>query len=213
MDSISNRQWAVLNLSSDIPSLFIPYFRPMQIILASKSPRRQQLLAGLDIPFEIDPMDIPEDFPEHLNGAAVAEYLALAKSKGYTKPLNEKILLTCDTIVCLDGETINKPIDLEDAKRMLRKLSGKMHEVYTGVCLRNESSEQVFSECTKVYFCRLTDEQINHYVKKYQPLDKAGAYGVQEWIGYVAVERMEGCYYNVMGLPLSRIYRELMGLK
>ncbi|MSQ78696.1 MAG: septum formation protein Maf [Flavobacteriaceae bacterium] len=184
----------------------------MQLILASKSPRRQQLLAGLDIPFEIDPMDIPEDFPEHLQGASVAEYLALAKSKGYTKPLNGKTLLTCDTIVCLEGEVINKPTNLEDAKRMLRKLSGKMHEVYTGVCLRSESGENVFSECTKVYFIQLTDAQIDHYVEKYKPLDKAGAYGVQEWIGYAAVERIEGCYYNVMGLPLSRIYRELMGL-
>jgi septum formation protein len=179
------------------------------IILSSKSPRRQQLLAGLDIPYSIDPLDIDESFPTHLIKGAVAEYLCNAKSEGYSKPIGDQILLTCDTIVCIDNLVINKPANANEAKIMLQNLSGKMHEVYTGVCLRNDVKKYIFSECTKVYFRELSESEIEYYIEKYKPYDKAGAYGVQEWLGYVAVEKIEGCFYNVMGLPLSKVYEAL----
>lgn len=182
---------------------------PHKLILCSQSPRRRQLLAGLDISFETEMLDMDESFPKDLIKGEVAQWLAEKKSATYTKPIDDKILLTCDTIVCLGEEVINKPIDLEDAKTMLKKLSGSMHEVYTGVCLRSTSKQISFTTCTQVFMKTLTAEEIEYYTGIYKPLDKAGAYGIQEWLGYIGIEKINGCYYNVMGLPLNKIYESL----
>ena len=181
-----------------------------KIILCSQSPRRRHLLAGLDVDFETDALDMDESFPNHLVKGEVAYWLAEKKSTTYTKPLGDKILLTCDTIVCLGNEVINKPQDLAEATAMIEKLSGRMHEVYTGVCLRTQTKQTTFTVCTKVYFKPLTEQEISYYVNTYKPMDKAGAYGIQEWLGYIGIDKIEGCYYNVMGLPLSKIYEVLL---
>lgn len=186
------------------------------IILASNSPRRKELLGGLDLEFRtwVIP-DIDESYPVTLPADETAEYLAIKKSEPYfTAPhieaLNDDdVVLTADTVVILDGEVLGKPVDAEDARNMLRKLSGKIHYVITGVCLRTKQRSHHFSVKTDVTFANLTDEQIDYYVDKYKPLDKAGAYGIQEWIGYVGVTNLNGSYFNVMGLPVQRIYAEL----
>ena len=183
----------------------------VQLLLASKSPRRQYLLKEAGYNFEVVSIDVEEDFPADLKRAEVAAYLAEKKAKGYTADFNGKVLVTADTIVCVDDEVINKPADAAEAAAMLKKLSGRVHTVITGVCLRTELKTKVFTEETKVYFKPLTDEEINHYITTCQPFDKAGAYGIQEWIGYIGVEKIEGDYYNVMGFPLARFYKEING--
>lgn len=181
------------------------------IILASQSPRRQELLSGLDIPFTVKVIPgIEENYPDTLAGADVALYLAKQKAAAYNHLLNaDTLVITADTIVWCDGEVLGKPSGAQDAREMLARLSGKEHTVYTGVCLQSKDRQVAFSASTEVRFANLTADEIDYYVEKYLPMDKAGSYGVQEWIGYVAVEHIDGSFYNVMGLPVQRLYSEL----
>ncbi len=183
----------------------------MRIILASNSPRRRELLSGLDIDYEIRIMpNIAEDYPADLPADEVAEYISREKAAAYLPTLaDDELVITADTVVILDGDIIGKPHSLEEAKQMLHRLSGKKHRVMTGVCLSSKQRQHAFSAKTDVQFSPLTEEEIDYYVEKYQPLDKAGAYGVQEWIGYVGVTALEGSYFNVMGFPVQRVYQEL----
>lgn len=190
-----------------------------KIILASGSPRRQELLKGLDLDFEILlKKGVNENFPDTLRGGEIPLYLSQLKARAYNDVLTpDTILLTADTIVWLDGRVLGKPKDLEDAKRMITMLSGRTHEVFTGVTLTtlspaNERIEDSFVAESKVTFNSLTPSQIDYYVNTYKPLDKAGAYGVQEWIGYVGVKRIEGSFYNIMGLPVAMLYQHLQPL-
>ncbi len=182
-----------------------------KIILASNSPRRRELLAGLDIPFEVKVLPgVSESYPADLPTCETAEYIAREKAAAYQGMIaDDELVLTADTIVVLGDEVLGKPRDAADAHGMLRKLSGKTHRVITGVCLTTAKQQRHFSVTTEVTFKELSDAEINYYVEKYKPLDKAGAYGVQEWIGYVGVTGLNGSYYNVMGLPVQRIYKEL----
>ncbi|MGI6048442.1 MAG: Maf-like protein [Petrimonas sp.] len=182
-----------------------------KIILASNSPRRKELLSGLDIGYEIRTLpDIDEEYPNDIPLEKVAEFLARKKTAAYLPVLNDnELLITADTIVFLNNKIYGKPVNNADAEQMLRDLSGQIHLVITGVCLTSTKKQVVFSDTTKVTFSDLSDEEIEYYVEKYQPIDKAGAYGVQEWIGYVAVKHIEGSYFNVMGLPIHRVYEEL----
>ena len=181
------------------------------IILASNSPRRRELLAGLDVDFEVRVvMGVSEAYPAGLPVMDVAGYVAREKAGAYKDQLGGgAVVLTADTVVVLGGEVLGKPKDLDDARRMLRMLSGMTHHVVTGVCLTAADRQRCFSVVTDVTFRELSDEEINYYVDKYRPLDKAGAYGIQEWIGYVGVTSISGSYFNVMGLPVQRIYEEL----
>lgn len=182
-----------------------------QIILASKSPRREQLLKGLDIPFIINVKEVAEEFPPHLKKEEIALYLAELKAAAYETEIDEKTLvITADTIVWINNTLLNKPKDYADAVSILNQLSGNMHEVITGVCLKTKNKTKSFYALTKVYFRTLTPQEIDYYISKYQPYDKAGAYGAQEWIGYTAIEKIEGSYFNVMGLPTRLLYEELM---
>jgi septum formation protein len=169
------------------------------------------LLSGLDIDYEIRIMpNIAEDYPADLPADEVAEYISREKAAAYLPTLaDDELVITADTVVILDGDIIGKPHSLEEAKQMLHRLSGKKHRVMTGVCLSSKQRQHAFSAKTDVQFSPLTEEEIDYYVEKYQPLDKAGAYGVQEWIGYVGVTALEGSYFNVMGFPVQRVYQEL----
>ena len=215
----------------------------MKIILASNSPRRKELLAGLGIPYDVFVLQgIDESYPDTLPANEVAEYIARKKAKAYRNEIrstkNEKLstdsklstlnsqlitppnwegmgeglILTADTIVVCDGEILGKPHDADDACAMLRKLSGKTHQVYTGYCLQTADKTVSGTVCSDVTFKELSDEEITYYVEKYNPLDKAGAYGIQEWIGYIGITGIRGSYYNVMGLPVQRIYEEIKKL-
>lgn len=183
----------------------------MNIILASNSPRRRELLSGLGLDFEVRVLPgIDESHPAELQGGDIPLYISKKKADAYLASLQlDELLITADTIVWLDGEVLEKPKDEADACRMLHELSGKTHQVFTGVCLTTTEKQVSFSCRSDVTFCQLTDEEINHYVQCYRPLDKAGAYGVQEWIGYVGVERIEGSFFNVVGLPVQRLYQAL----
>lgn len=180
-----------------------------KIILASKSPRRQELIKALNLEFIIKIHEIDESFPAHLKKEKVPLYLAEQKAAAFKEDPGDYIILTADTIVSVDEQVINKPADKEEAVKMLQLLSGRMHEVYTGVCLKSSKKQKSFFEKTEVYFNKLTSEEIELYIEKYKPYDKAGAYGIQEWIGYIGIEKINGDFYNVMGLPVSRLYREL----
>lgn len=178
------------------------------VILASNSPRRKELLGGLGIPFEVRVLkDIDESYPSHLKGAEIPLFISKKKAEAYLSTLHDdELLITADTIVSLDGEALGKPADAEEAVRMLQMLSGRVHDVMTGVCVTTRSKERSFVSETKVRFATLTAEEIQFYVDHYAPLDKAGAYGIQEWIGFAGVEAIEGSYFNVMGLPIQRLY-------
>ena len=179
------------------------------IILGSQSPRRKELLAGLDIEFTTKViLGLEETYPDTLQGEEIPIYLAEQKADAYTLEDND-LLITADTIVWLDGHVYGKPADEAEAREMLRSLSGKTHDVITGVCVRTNKKNVSFASTTKVRFAELTDAEIEHYVNKYRPMDKAGAYGIQEWIGYIGVEHIEGSYFNVMGLPIQRLYTAL----
>ena len=182
-----------------------------KIILASNSPRRRELLAGLGLDFEVRVLQgVDERYPETLPVDDVAEYIAAEKAAAYRSVMKpDELIITADTVVICDGEVLGKPVDEADACRMLRQLSGKTHHVVTGVCLTTKTAQRRFSVTTEVTFKTLTDEEIHHYVDTYRPLDKAGAYGIQEWIGYIGCTGLKGSYYNVMGLPVQRIYSEL----
>lgn len=181
------------------------------IILASNSPRRKELLSGLDIDYRIEILpDIDESYPDHLVGEEIAAHIAKKKADAYTDSLkDDSLLITADTIVVLDGIVYGKPVDEADAIRMLKALSGKTHEVITGVSITTQAKQRTFTVVSEVRFAELEDAEIEYYVSKYKPFDKAGAYGVQEWIGYIAVEYISGSYFNIMGLPVQRLYREL----
>ena len=181
------------------------------IILASNSPRRRQLLSGLDIDFEVKVLpDIEENYPDNLATPDIPVYIATEKAAAYKDLMSEHdLIITADTVVVLGDEVLGKPVSLDDAKRMLRELSGQTHQVITGVCLMTRQRQRSFAVTTDVTFKALTEAEISYYVEKYQPLDKAGAYGIQEWIGYIGVTSLSGSYFNVMGLPVQRIYNEL----
>jgi septum formation protein len=186
---------------------------PWRMVLASSSPRRRHLLHGLDMPVEITRVDVDETPPEDLPPVDVAEHLARKKSDAWEGILaDDQVLITADTTVLLGNLLLNKPSDDEDARRMLGLLAGKEHLVITGVCLRTVRKTVSFSDQAKVKFRALPENEIAYYVDRYSPLDKAGAYGVQDWIGYTAVERIEGSFYTVMGLPMHRVYAELKRL-
>lgn len=181
------------------------------IILASNSPRRKELLSGLDIPYEIKTLpDIDESYPGYLTREDIAIYIAKEKADAYLDNMADNtLLITADTIVLLDGKVYGKPQDEAEAKQMLHDLSGKTHQVLTGVCITTKEKQKAFGVSSEVRFSKLDDDEIEYYVTKYKPLDKAGAYGVQEWIGYIAVDYISGSYFNIMGLPIQRLYREL----
>ena len=211
----------------------------MKILLGSQSPRRRELLAGLDVDFRVVAIDADEHYPEGLQGGEIPYFISRAKAEAYSEPLAEdEILLTADTIVwvsgkgeamvrpgdrssleaggdacALGGVMLGKPKDEEEARGMLLLLSGRMHEVYTGVTIRTRDGMQTIVDKTEAWFRALSKEEIDHYVERYKPLDKAGAYGVQEWIGYVGVTKIVGSYFNVMGLPVERVWEILSNLK
>lgn len=182
-----------------------------EILLASNSPRRRELLAGLDIEYRVTALpEVDESYPATLSGEEIPLYISQEKAAAYRSQMKENtLLITADTIVWLDGRVYGKPHDLDDAKAMLRALSGKTHTVITGVTLTSMQKQISFAVSTEVDFAPLADDEIDYYVDRYRPLDKAGAYGVQEWIGYIGVTGLHGSYYNVMGLPIQRLYTEL----
>lgn len=183
----------------------------MKYILASNSPRRKELLGGLGIDFDVNVIPgIDESYPETLPASEVAEFISQKKAQPYESLLaDDEMVITADTVVVCDGEIMGKPKDADDARRMLRKISDKTHQVYTGVCLLTKQVNRHFSVCTDVTFRNLTDEEIDYYIINYKPFDKAGAYGIQEWIGYIGVTGLNGSYFNVMGLPVQRIFDEI----
>ena len=181
----------------------------MKIVLASNSPRRRELLGALEVDFEVRTLDgIEESYPQGLTVTGIPEHISSRKAMAYALA-DDELLITADTIVYLDGEVLGKPANAKEACAMLRKLSGKTHQVITGVTLRTVDRSHTFSCVTEVTFAQLAEEQIKHYVDNYAPFDKAGAYGIQEWIGYVGVTKINGSYYNVMGLPVQRLNQEL----
>ena len=182
-----------------------------KIILASNSPRRRELLAGLDISFEVKVIPgIDESYPEDLPAVEVPQYISKAKADAYLGMIDDDtMVITADTVVVLDDEILGKPVDDDDARRILHKLSGKTHQVITGVCLTSLDKQRVFAVTTGVTFKQFTEQEIDYYVSHYHPLDKAGAYGIQEWIGHIGVTALNGSYFNVMGLPVQRIYMEM----
>lgn len=185
---------------------------PYRLVLASQSPRRKELLKGLDLPFSVMTKDTPENFPDTLKGADIATYLSRRKSEAFTEaelPAGY-LLITADTIVWLNDKVLNKPTDHTEARAMLNALSGERHTVFTGVTLRSSQKTITFSAATDVWFRNLTAAEIDYYLDHYKPYDKAGSYGVQEWIGYMGINRIEGSYFNVMGLPTQQLYTELI---
>ena len=188
----------------------LPIFNKYKFVLASKSPRRQDLLKGIVPEFDIMLRDTAESYPATLQGAQIVEHLAKLKASAFEGELAyNQLLITADTIVWIDNQVLGKPKNRDVAIEMLRQLSGRKHTVYTGVCLKTTQKERVFSAATDVYFRQLSDDEIAYYVDTYKPFDKAGSYGIQEWIGYVGIERIDGSYFNVMGLPVQRLYQEL----
>jgi septum formation protein len=186
-------------------------FKNQSVVLASSSPRRQELFKGLNIPFSIEVKHINEHYPPHLKGAEITEFLVKLKAQPFKKNLTKnKIIITADTIVWINNFSLEKPKNAKDAIKMLKLLSGKSHKVITSVCIKTKRKEKIFSSITKVYFKELSDAEINYYVKKYNPMDKAGAYGIQEWIGFIGISKIKGSYFNVMGLPIDKLYEELI---
>lgn len=185
-----------------------------KVILASNSPRRKELLSGLGIDYEVRTLpDVDESYPESLQGADIPLYISKEKADAYRALLQSgELMITADTIVWLDGRVLGKPKDREDALQMLRDMSGRTHEVFTGVCITTTDWQRSFAAQTEVRFAQLTEEEITYYVDRYQPMDKAGSYGVQEWIGFIGVENISGSYFNIMGLPVQRLYRELKAI-
>ena len=183
------------------------------VILASGSPRRQQFLKDLGIDFVIRTKDIKEVYPKYLHGKEITDYLAVLKANAFKDSLKKnEILITADTIVRFNGKVLGKPTDAKNAKEMLKELSGQAHEVITSVCIKTSEKQILINDSTDVYFKVLTDDEINFYVENYQPFDKAGSYGIQEWLGYIGVEKIVGSYYNVMGFPVHKFYKEMMNL-
>lgn len=186
---------------------------PYHIILGSKSPRRQELLKSLDLEFEIKVRSVDEAFPSDLPVDELAEFIARKKSEAFSDIQNQELVITSDTVVVCNNEPMAKASSANEALEMLTQLSGKTHQVITGVCIKTKESIISFSEATQVTFRHLEEDEIEYYIDKYKPFDKAGAYGIQEWIGMIGIESITGDFYNVMGLPLHRLYLELNKLK
>jgi septum formation protein len=181
-----------------------------QIVLASKSPRRKELLSGLGIGFTVQTLDTDESFPNDMNVDEVAEYLAIKKAQPFIASMDQsQLIITADTIVVVDNVVLGKASGYDEAYLMLEQLSGKAHRVLTGIGLFSKTKQVSFTSSSTVYFKKLSHEEIDYYITHFQPFDKAGAYGIQEWIGYIGVEKIEGSYFNVMGLPIQRLYEEL----
>ena len=185
--------------------------RNYDIILASNSPRRKELLQRLGLPFKVRTLfGVDESFPENLRGEDIALYIARKKAEAYKSSMSSKeLLITADTIVCLDGVVMGKPYGAENAKTILRQLSGRVHQVITGLTVLTQVKQESFAVTSHVKFANVTEDEIDYYVDNYLPFDKAGAYGIQEWFGLVAVEELRGSYFNVMGLPVQRLYTVL----
>ena len=186
-----------------------------KIVLASASPRRRELLAGLDLDFLVKSLpDVDESFPETLSGGEIPLYISKKKADAYLPSMaDDELVITADTIVWLDGKALGKPVDEADARRMLHNMSGKTHAVFTGVTITTKNEQRSFVAQSNVSFAVLNDDEVDYYIQKYKPMDKAGAYGAQEWIGYIGMENIEGSYFNVMGLPVQRLYSELKKIK
>ena len=181
-----------------------------EIVLGSQSPRRNELLKGLNLDFTVEVIDVEENYPKSIVGVDIPMYLAEKKAKAYISQMKDNtLLITADTIVWHEGKVLGKPVDENDARKMLQTLSGKTHQVITGVCISTLKHKKIFHVISEVRFSRLSPIEIDYYLENYQPYDKAGSYGVQEWIGYVGVEHINGSYFNVMGLPVQRLYNEL----
>ncbi|MFK5890924.1 MAG: Maf-like protein [Flavobacteriaceae bacterium] len=180
------------------------------IILASGSPRRQNFLKELGLDFKIQLKEVEENYPKYLKKEAITNYLALEKANAFKDLEINDILITADTIVWFKNKALEKPKDATEAREMLEKLSGKKHLVITSFCLKSKEKEKVFNCITKVYFNKLTPQIIDYYITNYSPYDKAGAYGIQEWIGYIGVKKIKGSYFNVMGFPVHKFYKELL---
>lgn len=178
-------------------------------LLASKSPRRHEIFSLSGFDFEIVSIDADEEYPEHLKESEVCCFLSEHKSKHYKSSMGDSILVTADTIVCIDDKILNKPANIEESKEMLSTLSGRTHTVYTGCTLRNDQKTHTFHEATRVSFHDLSDNEIDSYIKNCQPFDKAGSYGIQDWMGLIGVKKIDGCFYNVMGFPAAKFYREV----
>ncbi|PID68312.1 MAG: septum formation protein Maf [Flavobacteriia bacterium] len=184
-------------------------FQDKRLILASGSPRRHELLKGMDIPFTVKTIEVEEQYPGYLTKEAITDYLSQLKADAFKQLDANDIVITADTIVWSEGTALTKPIDADNAVKTLQKLSGRKHEVYTSVCVKSPDKQVVFSDCTSVYFKVFDPDEVSYYVSVYKPFDKAGAYGVQEWLGYIGIERLEGSYYNVVGLPVHKLYQVL----
>jgi septum formation protein len=182
------------------------------VILASGSPRRQQFFKDLDIDFTIQLKEVEELYPEELKGSEITDFLADLKSKSFTNLSEKELLITSDTIVWLEGKALGKPTDAADAFLMLSALSGKEHEVITSISIKSKHFQKIINDTTIVSFNAITDDEINYYIKNYKPFDKAGGYGIQEWIGFIAINKLEGSYFNVVGLPVHKLYKELMNI-
>lgn len=182
------------------------------IILASSSPRRQQFFRELDLDFVIQIKEVEEIYPKELERTEITDFLADLKSKPFTNLSKNDLLITSDTIVWLNDKALGKPKNEDEAFTMLKELSGKKHEVITSISIKSVAFQKIINDITTVYFKEITDEEINYYVKNYKPFDKAGAYGIQEWLGFIAIHKMEGSYFNVVGLPIHKLYKELMDL-
>jgi septum formation protein len=182
------------------------------VILASGSPRRQQFFKELDLDFIIQIKEIEEKFPKHLKGAEITDFLANLKSQAFTNLTEKDLLITSDTIVWLENKALGKPKNKQEAYTMLKELSGKKHEVITSISIRNNNFQKIINDTTVVYFKEISDKEITYYINNYNPYDKAGAYGIQEWIGFIAIDKMEGSYFNVVGLPVHKLFKELMNL-
>jgi len=182
------------------------------VILASKSPRRQQFFQDLDIDFTVQLKEVEEIYPPELKGIEITDFLADLKSQAFTNLSEKDLLITSDTIVWLDEIALGKPKNPEDAFNMLRSLSGKNHKVITSISIKSKNYQKIINDITTVTFKELSDNEINYYIKNYKPFDKAGAYGIQEWIGFIAIDKLEGSYFNVVGLPVHKLYKELMNL-
>lgn len=182
-----------------------------KIILASASPRRRELLAGLDVDFVVRTLpDVDESFPADLQGGEIPLYISKKKADVYRPFMaDDELVITADTIVWLDGKALGKPVDENDAFAMIRNMSGKTHSVFTGVTITTKNVQHSFVAQSDVTFAELSDDEIEYYITKYRPMDKAGAYGAQEWIGYIGMSNIVGSYFNVMGLPVQRLYSEL----
>lgn len=180
-----------------------------KLILGSQFPRRKELLASLNVDFDVFAKEVDENYPNGLSNKEIAEYLANLKSIVF-KPLSNEIIITADTIVCIGNEILGKPSTKTEASQMLKKLSDRAHEVITGVSIKSMNNEYTFSDTTSVHFGKLTYDEINYYIDTYKPYDKAGSYGIQEWIGQIGITKIEGSYFNVMGLPVHRVYAELL---